>query len=592
MFDKFEKYVFPKLGYIRIPKATQNKEDLDTLGITTKISDDEFLYKLAYSGLENKIKNNLIPADKHQQYKDRIEYEYAVISKLKFSSYLLLVRDVLNFCYKNNILTGYSRGSCGGCLILYLLGVIKIDPIRHDLLFDRFISAARTETKEFDGETYILSGSLCDFDGDSDRNKKHLVNEFLESLYPNRTAAIKNVSTFQSKALIKDVLKIYENTSEEDSKNVSDLIETVFGHVTSIEDSIKNNPAFKEWAEEHKITISIASKLMDFPKNASVHASGILLSDEIIEDVIPLELASDGRIVTCYDMNDAQMFGIKYDNLGLKNLGIIQECLHMVKKDMIDINVNDPSIYQFLNTRDQFYGIFQAEEGLGKQVLKKLECQNIDDVAISIAVGRPGSMAFIDDIVLNKKNGNSTSVEPRIDEVLKPTYSIVIYQEELMELCKVMANFNPQERNGVRAATGKKDVAKMKSYKDKFIKQSIENGFKESVVNDIWDIFEKSGNYLFNRCIFEECEVETKNGTRKIKNIKTGDKIKAFNLKKRISEFVAVKNVFINEKPVYEITLENGRSITCSLEHKILCEDFLMHTLRDIMINNLKIASS
>lgn len=498
MFNNYEKYDFPKLGYIRIPKAQKNKEDLDLLGVGSEITDDEFLYKLATRGFDDKIKAGVISEVQRKEYLERLEYEYSVISKLKFSSYLLLVRDVINFCDKNDILTGYARGSCGGCLILFLINVIKINPLESDLLFDRFISAARTETKEFDGDVYIASSSLPDIDCDSDRNKKHLVNQFLESLYPNRTAAIKNISTFQSKALLKDCYKILENASEDDAKHVSDMIETVFGHVSTIKDSIENNPKFKEWSEAHKNTTLVAAKLIDFPKNSSVHASGILLSDELIDDVIPLELASDGRVVTCYDMNDAQMFGIKYDNLGLKNLGIIDECLKMVSKSMSDINLHSESIYQFLNTKDQFYGIFQAEEGLGKNILRRLECKCLDDICISIAIGRPGSMAFTDEIITNKKNGTFRKLDDRIDIVLASTYGVIIYQEQIMKLCDVMAGFTPQERDGVRKAVGKKLVDKMKSYKDKFIKQSLDNGFKPEIVDEIWSVFEKSGNYLFN----------------------------------------------------------------------------------------------
>ena len=231
--DKFKKYELPTLGYIRIPKLSIPPEDKARLKISTEIS-EVYLSGLIKENLELKIKNGLIPEQQRAIYEGRIKTESTEISRLYFVDYILLIYRIIKFCKDNGILNGFGRGSCGGSLILYLLDVTKVDPITYDLLFERFISASRTEVKEINGGVYIKSDSLPDVDIDSEGAKKHLINHYIESLFPKRTAAILNILGFQGKLAIKECLKVTLNFSEEDSKRVSSLIETKFGKVDSI----------------------------------------------------------------------------------------------------------------------------------------------------------------------------------------------------------------------------------------------------------------------------------------------------------------------------------------------------------------------
>ena len=290
-------------------------------------------------------------------------------------------------------------------------------------------------------------------------------------------------------------------------------------------------------------------------------------------------------------MEGSQSIGIKIDNLGLKNLEAIKECLDLIGKKMEDIDVNDESIYTFLNNTDCYRGIFQAEEGLGKAVLRKIKSNNIEDVCLSISVGRPGSLMFLDEIIDSKFNGSFKTIDKRIKDILSPTFNVIVYQEQIMALSRVMANFNAQEADGLRKGVGKKIVEKILEYKDKFINNSIKNGYEEKFVRSTWQTFVDSGNYLFNKCLFEESLVETIDGKVKMKEISIGDKIKAFDIKKNANHFVEVKNIYHNQVEVYEVELENGKKISCSLDHKLLCRDMRMRTLREILIHNHEIAT-
>ena len=268
-------------------------------------------------------------------------------------------------------------------------------------------------------------------------------------------------------------------------------------------------------------------------------------------------------------MNDAQMFGVKFDSLGLKNLDIINDCLNLINKKIEDIDVNDNSIYEFLDRSDYFYGIFQAEESLGKYVMKTLKCKNIEDLVLSIAIGRPGSVKFLQDIVKAREKGEYKKWHPIIDNILKSSYGVIVYQEDIMSLCKVMANFTPLETNEIRKIIGKK-LDTMPLWKEKFVNQSIDNGFDEKICEEIWETFEMSSNYIFNKCLSLDTVVETKNGKKTMLMVKVGEFIKAYDIDNNNDIYVKIINKFENFAELYEIELQDGRIIKCSINHKFL----------------------
>jgi DNA polymerase III subunit alpha len=504
--SQFSKYSFPKLGYIKIPKIKIPEEDYAALNLASNADSKDYLLALAKRGFSEKLESGKIPIEKKDVYWKQAEFELGEINKLLFTDYILLVYHVIRYCRSNGILNGFARGSAGGSTLLYLIDVIGIDPIRHDLLFERFISAARTDTKEIDGETYISSESLPDVDIDSDCALKDKLNGFIDSTFPQRTCAIANYGTLQGKVAIKEVCKVFLGYSEEEAKQVSDLIEAKFGKVDSITKSLDENESFQRWVNKspkNKEAVEIAAKLQGLLKNFSVHASGIIITNDPISETLPTQLTTSKNDVTSVDMGVAQLSGIKIDNLGLKNLSTINETLKMVGKKMADIDVNDPSIYQFINLKDQFYGVFQAEEGLGKQVLKSIKPTNIEDISVSIALGRPGSMEFVKDYVSYKETQHSElegKYPKEIHYLIKPTGFVICFQEQIMAISRKMANFTPQESDKLRKVIGKKLVNEMPKWKEKFVSQSLANGYKKEQVEFVWEeSFLPAANYSFNR---------------------------------------------------------------------------------------------
>lgn len=486
--NRFQPIVFEHFGYIQLPKFESPFPEL---------SSEEYLIKLANDGFDKKLKEGSIPKNEEKIYRERLDYELGVYKKLQFSDYILLIYDMLQFCKRNEILNSPSRGSCSGSLLLYLIEVTKVDPIKHKLLFERFLSDSRTDIKDINGVRYIAAASLPDVDVDSVGIEKPKINKYLAEKFPNKTCKISNITTLQGKALIKECGKVIGLKSEQEMKKVSELIPSLFGKVEDIEKTYGENVEFKEWCDENPQVYQSALKLRGLIKNKSVHASGIFLSHDDLDDTIPTEIASDKSAVTSYDMSWCQYLGIKVDNLGLKNLAAIKECLNLIGKKMEDIDINDPSIYKFLNSTTNYYGIFQSEEGLGKDTLVKIKPQCFNDIQASLALSRPGCFKFLDEYVANRDK-KDLSVDKRIDDILRETNFIIIYQEEILKLSIRMAKFTGFEADQVRKAIGKKLVEKMKSFKTKFISQSVENGFPEELVTKIWQTFEDSGNYLFS----------------------------------------------------------------------------------------------
>lgn len=598
---KFQKYEFPKLGYVKVPRFKIGAESEIRLNLKSGYSSDDLLKALINEKFLEKVKTNVISKDKKEDYKKRLQFEVAELSKLKFTDYILLVYGVISFCKENGIANGPGRGSAAGSLVLYTLGVTQVDPLKHDLLFERFVSAARTDIKEIDNDIYISSASLPDVDIDTQASKKHLINEYLNSCFNNQTCAICNFSTLQSKVLLKDVLKTYKRFNEDDAKLVSNLIETKFGKVDSISDSLngrkdpstgelEKNIEFSKWAAQYQDVIDICLGLEQLIKNKSVHASGILLCNDKLSEIIPLELSSDKKVVSCYDMGDSAKYGLKLDNLGLKNLDVIVEALNGVDKKISDIDINDNCLYDYLNNSDCYYGVFQAEEGLGKNTLRKIKPHKISDIAASVALGRPGSFKFIDQYCKFKNDGEKLEIEPRIADILEPTGGAIIYQEQLIKLAQVMAGYSPKDADGLRKIIGKKLRDKMPEHKDRFINGSVSNGYTKDLASKIWNTFEASADYSFNKCLSPDTSIDIGNGQSKLMfEIKIGDDILSYNPDTDMNEMVTVLDKIESERELYEVEMENGIIVKASLDHKFMAADKRMYPLSQIILENKEI---
>lgn len=503
MFLKdFKSYEFPLLGWIKIPSLEILPEH-ESLPFRGDKSDYGYMAALTRQGWADVIANGKIDFKNNtkEQYLKRIKHELEIIKKLQFAPYFLLIHRIYAYCDRENILTGLGRGSGGGSIVLYLMGITHVDPVKYNLLFERFLSADRAETKEIDGEVYLSSGFLADFDMDVQHDRRDDVINFIKTLFNDQICLISTVSTLTGKALLKDVLKTYLLFDETKAKKVTSMIPTIFGKVQSLETALEENEefiAFYNADPMHKKAVDICLRLQGLTRQKGVHAAALFVSNHPVRDVLPVELASDKRVVTAIEMKDAEKMGIKVDVLGIQTLSVVGEVLNQVGVNMLDIDLEDPTVYKFLNETDKYYGLFQIGDGIGKDTVLKVKPNNLTELAHCSALGRPGAMAYIDDYVKYRETGEFHSVDPAVDKVTKNTGGIIIYQEQLMALSRELAGFTGKQADGIRKAVGKKIKEKMDEYKVLFYEGAKKKGHAESLIDTVWASFNASASYSFN----------------------------------------------------------------------------------------------
>lgn len=578
--DKFSDLNLDLHG-VRLPSFKIDKSVKDKIGADENCSNISFLKKLCEHGLKLKNLND-------QVYIDRLNYELDIVEELSFTDYLILVWDVINFCQTNDIPTGLGRGSAAGSLILFSCGVTQIDPIKYNLFFERFISRSRSKKQVIDGVTY-LDGSLApDVDLDICYYQRHKVLEYLDEKFKNKTAKILTLNTLSSKLLIKECGKVIDEKQESEMTVVSGHIPKVFGQVKSVEEAYSEVEEFKNWCDENPRIYAIARKLKDLIKNKGAHPSGILLCYDDIIKSCPTEKTSDGNIVSSYDMNWVTLFNIKLDILGLRGVSVVDDVCKNLNIKTSDIDVNDPFIYQNFQDIKTPHGLFQIEADTNFKVLKKVKPKNLEELSGVLALARPGALQFVDKYALYTNTDTYESIHSLFDDVLKVTGGVALYQEQLMKMATKIG-FSLDEAEILRRIVGKKKVEEVKKWKIKIENKIKENKLPKEAGEILWNVLEDSANYSFNKCLLPETVIESENGFKCLNEIKKGDLVLAYDIDNDKDHYVEVIDIHENEVEVYEVEMEDGTKISCSLDHKFLCEDKKMHTLREILKENLEI---
>ena len=330
---------------VRLPSFEISTSQKRKAGFSESLNNFDFLRSLSEKRLKELVPEN---SDRLPLYVKRLNHELSTISDLSFVDYILLVWRVINYCKEQNIPVGLGRGSAAGSLVLYLIGVTGIDPIKHDLYFERFISKIRAKKKEISGVTYLDGSLMCDVDLDICYYNRQKVIDFLESEFEHRTSKILTLNTLSGKLLIKECGKIITETSESDMNMVSNMIPKVFGIVQDINVAYESEDLFRKWCDENKQVYDIALSLRGLIKNKGVHPSGILLSYDKLNTNSPVELSSDKSLVSSFDMNWASILNVKLDLLGLRGVSVAHDVCEQVGININDINLEDPIIYQNL----------------------------------------------------------------------------------------------------------------------------------------------------------------------------------------------------------------------------------------------------
>jgi len=456
---------------------------------STAIDDNEYLREITYLGMEERY------SEITESLKERIEFELDVIIKMDYSSYFLIVQDLIQAARDLGVRVGPGRGSAAGSLVAYALKIINVDPMKHDLLFERFLNPDRV--------------SMPDIDIDFSDDKRDRVITYVKEKYgANSVAQIITFNTLSSKAVLKDVGRVLGIPLDQVNK-ATKCIPTTLGKVMPIAEAMNlpdmnwlknhNDSRFKEWIEYSKT-------LEGFARNSSVHAAGIVIAPSDITDFVPLYKAPDSDPSTQYTMKDLEEAGLlKMDFLGLRTLSIIDNTLEMIKAnhsidlDIDSIDYDDVKTYEMIGNGDTL-AIFQFESDGMQSYLRKLKPQNIEELTAMNALYRPGPMENIPEFIDRKQGKKSISyLHPLMETSLKTTYGVIVYQEQVMQLVRDLAGFSLAQSDIMRRAMGKKDEKSMNTLKAQFTSGAANNGIRESLAIDIFNLILKFASYGFNK---------------------------------------------------------------------------------------------
>jgi len=493
--DQFSKLDLGLHG-VRLPSFEINKKYKRQAEVSEDVTNEEFLKALCNKGYKAlNIKSKKLK----KSYADRVRHELDIVSELGFIDYMLLVWDVINFCKENDIPTGFGRGSAAGSLILYLIGVTGIDPIEHDLFFERFISKIRAKKRIVDGVTYLDGSLMCDVDLDICYYNRGKVLDYLRDKFEGNACKIITLNSLTSKLLMKECGKIVAGKTEQEMDIVSASIPKVFGQVKDIEETYDEVPEFRDWCDGNPRAYSIALKLKNLIKNKSVHASAVSLSYDKLEDCCPVELTSDkSNIISSYDMNWVSIFNVKLDILGLRSVSVVDDACKAIGIKPSDIDFNDNFIYQKLYDLKHPHGLFQIEADTNFRVCQKVKPKNLEELSGVLALARPGALAFVDQYANYTNNDTYEVIHPFFDDILSSTGGVALYQEQLMKMANKVG-FSLDEAEMLRRIVGKKKVSEVRKWKKKIKDKVKENNLDPEIGNILWALLEDSANYSFNK---------------------------------------------------------------------------------------------
>jgi DNA polymerase-3 subunit alpha len=472
-FEKFHYPIFP------IPKESK------------AANLDEYFEILSRDGLEKRFKSL------NKNIEDRFNYEIDIIKTMGYSGYFLITQDFINAAKQKGIPVGPGRGSAAGSLVAYALGITNVNPLEYDLLFERFLNPARK--------------SMPDIDIDFADDQRGEVIEYVKDKYGEKSVSqIVTFNRLSSKAVLRDVARVL-NIPIPTVNNITKWIPSKFGRVFTIDQALDEVPELK-WVKDSKEesiqNLLKYSKILEgMNRNASKHAAGVVITPGEVSDLVPLASAgANGDMVTQYNMKELDSAGIlKMDFLGLRTLTIIRDAIELIKINqnkninIDEIPIDDELTYK-LFSKGQTTGVFQFESAPMKEHLKNLKPTSIKDLSAMNALYRPGPMEFISDFI-NRKHGRKPIeyLHPLLEEILKETYGIIVYQEQVIQIANKIAGMSLAEADILRRAMGKKDLKEMQKQQSKFVEGAIKNEIPKKIAEEIFVVIDKFANYGFNK---------------------------------------------------------------------------------------------
>ena len=455
----------------------------------------EYLNKLCFDGLSERY------APVTDELRERLEYELSTIKNMGYVDYFLIVWDFIKYARDHDIMVGPGRGSAAGSLVAYTLGITQLDPIRYDLLFERFLNPERV--------------SMPDIDVDFCFERRQEVIDYVVRKYgKDRVVQIVTFGTLAARGVIRDVGRVLDMPYAQ-----VDVIAKMIPQELNItiDKALDMNPELKKAYDEQEeihYLIDMAKRLEGLPRHTSMHAAGVVISQKDVDEYVPLSKAQDGSITTQFTMTTLEELGLlKMDFLGLRTLTVIQDAVRLVEKDtgvsldMQKIDYNDKKVLDSLGTGHS-EGVFQLESGGMKNFMKELKPQSLEDVIAGISLYRPGPMDFIPQYIRGKNRPDTIKYDcPQLEPILKPTYGCIVYQEQVMQIVRNLAGYTLGRSDLVRRAMSKKKASVMEKERQNFVYGNeeegvpgcIANGIPEKTANKIYDDMIDFAKYAFNK---------------------------------------------------------------------------------------------
>jgi DNA polymerase-3 subunit alpha len=457
---------------------------------------DEHLRNLARKGLEKLMPSILKGRETErleEQYEKRLEYELSIIKSMGFAGYFLIVSDFVNFAKRKNIPVGPGRGSAAGSLVAYAIGITDIDPIRYALFFERFLNPDRVSMPDID----------IDFCQDG---RDEIIRYVTEKYGADRVSQIITFGKMQAKAVVRDVGRAM-NIPYGEVDTIAKLIPNVLN--ISLDAAIQQEPRLQEEERKNqkiKKLLSLSRALEGLNRHSSTHAAGVVISDIPLVERVPLCKSPKEDVVTQFSMNDLQLVGLtKFDFLGLKTLTVIKNTLDFLKAgkcldvDISALPLDDPKTYQLL-IRGDTDGVFQLESSGMKDILVNMKPDCIEDIIALIALYRPGPMSMVPEFISRKQGKTKIVYEvAQLQNILKETYGVILYQEQVMQIASAIGNYTMAEADTLRKVMSKKKTSEMEKEKPKFLEGAAKNKIPEKKAKKIWEQMETFAEYGFNK---------------------------------------------------------------------------------------------
>tara|TARA_B100000963_G_scaffold361981_1_gene401578 strand:+ start:1929 stop:5327 length:3399 start_codon:yes stop_codon:yes gene_type:complete len=479
-------------------RPSTSKPLLPNIGSTKNFTADDILKKEAEEGLKDRFKNNEDKSldTKMNDYKKRLDHEINIICKMNYASYFLIVSDYIKWAKLNNIPVGPGRGSGAGSLVAWCLSITDVDPLKFGLIFERFLNPDRI--------------SMPDFDIDFCEEKRDLVFEYLNKKYPGSVAHIITFGKLKARMVIRDVGRVM-GLPYGFVDSICKMIPFDPSRPMNLSQCINSEPKLQKLIKEDKRVerlINLSLKLEGLNRNFATHAAGVVIADKKLSETVPLYKDPSSNLLlpsTQFDMYSAENAGlIKFDFLGLKTLTVINKTQKLIKYKLKSFDINkikydDKKVYELLST-GKTIGLFQLESSGMREALTQMKPNRLEDIIALVALYRPGPMSNIS-IYNDCKHGKKEPdyLHPKLEKILKPTYGVIIYQEQVMQIAQTLSGFSAGEADLLRRAMGKKKRAELERQKTRFVEGAFKNGISKDIAAGIFLKIEPFAEYGFNK---------------------------------------------------------------------------------------------